>query len=134
MTRLLFVWAINLIAQNFMFTIVSRARNSGSLRRHVVAAMMSNGIYILQFQIMLGPMLRYLNGSEGRLLQFGAALFYSTFTVLGSVAAHCWSLRSERGRSAVGASARYAQIPREDWDKMVARVAELESSVREEAA
>ena len=44
------LWAVNLLAQNFCFTFVSRARNSGSLKRHVVAAIASNGVWMLQFQ------------------------------------------------------------------------------------
>jgi hypothetical protein len=39
------IWAGVLLAQNFSFTFVSRARNSGSLKRHVIAALASNGVW-----------------------------------------------------------------------------------------
>jgi len=117
-----FIWALNLLAQNFMFTFVSRARNSGSLKRHVVAAIGSNGVWILQFQIMLGPMMDYLNGKHGPLAQVGVGAFYTFFTVAGSVVAHHWSLKNEAGNSAVGANKRYVQITREEWDDVQRRL------------
>lgn len=114
------VWALNLLAQNFMFTIVSRARNSGSLKRHVVAAIGSNGVWMLQFQILVGPMMDYLNGGHGWLLQIAVGAFYTVFTVAGSVIAHYWALRTEKGKGAVGASAKYAQITRDEWNAVKA--------------
>ena len=112
------IWAVNLLAQNFMFTFVSRARNSGSLKRHVIAAVGSNGVWILQLQIMLGPMMDYLNGKHGLLAQVGVGVFYTVFTVAGSVFAHYWALRTEKGKSAVGASSKYAQIPVAEWERI----------------
>ncbi len=112
------VWAVNLLAQNFMFTIVSRARNSGSLRRHVVAAVGSNGVWILQMQILMGPMLEYLQGRHGLSMQILVGAFYTIFTVAGSVLAHYWALGTEKGKSVVGANVRYAQITREEWDEI----------------
>lgn len=117
MTKImLVVWAANLVVQNYMFTLVSRARNSGSLQRHIVAAIGSNGVWILQLQIMLGPMMEYLNGKNGVAAQVGAGLFYTVFTVLGSVLAHKWALKTETGKNAVGASAKYAQITKQEWE------------------
>lgn len=106
---------MNLLAQNFMFTIVSRARNSGSLRRHVLAAIGSNGVWMLQFQILVGPMMDYLNGKHGVLAQVGVGAYYTVFTVAGSIAAHYWALKTEKGKSAVGASKKYVQITPEQW-------------------
>lgn len=111
-------WALNLLIQNWMFTFVSRARNSGSLARHVTAAVFSNGVWILQLQIMLGPMMEYLNGKHGLLAQIGVGLYYTLFTVAGSVAAHYWALRTEKGKSAVGANSKYAQISKEEWEQV----------------
>ena len=116
------IWALNLLAQNFMFTIVSRARNSGSLKRHVIAAIGSNGVWILQLQILLGPLMEYLNGKHGHVMQVFTALFYTAFTVAGSVAAHYWALRTEKGKSAVGANKKYAQISAEEWAAVKAAV------------
>lgn len=112
------IWAVNLVAQNFAFTFVSRARNSGSLKRHVVAAVASNGIWILQLQIMLGPMMDYLNGRHGVALQAATGIFYTAFTVAGGVAAHFWALRTEKGAAAVGASKRYKQVTVEEWERV----------------
>lgn len=120
-----FIWAANLVAQNFMFTIVSRARNSGSLRRHVVAAIGSNGVWILQMQILMGPMLEYLNGKHGSLAQIAVGAYYTAFTVAGSVAAHYWALRTEKGKSAVGANAKYVQITRAEWESVLSKLSEL---------
>jgi hypothetical protein len=112
------LWAANLLLQNVCFTLVSRARNSASLKRHIYAAIGSNLVFILQFQIMLGPMMDYMNGKHGIVPQILTALFYTTFTVTGSVLAHKWSMKNEKGKGAVGASARYAQIPVEEWEQV----------------
>ena len=110
-----FLWAVNLLAQNFAFTFVSRARNSGSLSRHVIAAIFSNGIWLLQISILFGSMMEYLSGKHGLLARIGVGLFYTAFTVGGSIAAHYWALRTEKGKGAVGASNKYAQISVEEW-------------------
>ena len=44
-----------------------------------------------------------------------AALYYTVFTVAGCIYAHYVSLKKEKGATAVGANAKYAQIPAEDW-------------------
>ena len=112
------IWALNLLAQNFAFTFVSRARNSGSLKRHVVAALCSNAIWMLQFQILVGPMMDFLNGKHGPLAQVAVGAFYTVFTVTGSVLAHYWALKTEKGKNAVGASSRRAEITPEEWDRV----------------
>lgn len=65
--------------------------------------------------ILLGPMLDGLVGKHGRLLQFETAAVYTAATVSGSLFAHFWALRTEKGKSAVGASKLYAQIPVAEW-------------------
>jgi hypothetical protein len=112
------IWALNLLAQNFAFTFVSRARNSGSLKRHIIAAVCSNGIWMLQFQILIGPMMDYLNGKHGWLMQIAVGVFYTVFTVAGSVAAHYWALKTERGKGAVGANTRFHQLTTEEWERL----------------
>jgi hypothetical protein len=114
------IWAVNLLAQNFAFTFVSRARNSGSLKRHVIAAVCSNAIWMLQFQILVGPMMAYLNGKHGWLLQVAVGAYYTAFTVTGSVLAHYWALRTEKGKGAVGASNTRAEITPEEWARVKA--------------
>jgi len=42
-----FVWAVLLVLQNAAFTMTSRARNSGSDAYHALAAVFSNGFWIL---------------------------------------------------------------------------------------
>src|SRR5258708_26211732 len=111
-------WALILLSQNFAFTYVSRARSSGSLYRHLKASIFSNGIWIFSQMLMLGPMFDYLTGKHGRAAQIAAGTVYTLSTVTGSLLAHYWALRTEKGKNAVGANKRYAQIPVEEWEKV----------------
>lgn len=116
------LWAILLIAQNFAFTFVSRARNSASLGRHVTAALMSNGVWFLSQLILVNEVMAAIKGERGIALAVSYGVMYTLFTVFGSVAAHYFSLRTERGASAVGANARYKQITTEEWNTLTTRV------------
>lgn len=118
------LWAALLVSQNFAFTFVSRARSSGSLSRHVKAAIFSNGIWIVSQIVLLGPMFDNLTGKHGRFLQFISGVVYTTATVSGSIFAHYWALKTEKGKSAVGANKRYAQITTEQWAVVRADFAE----------
>jgi hypothetical protein len=118
-------WGLLLLVQNISFTFVSRARNSASLGRHVVAAIFSNGIYMMSLVMALGPFNTYLTGGHGRGWQSFAILYYTLFTVAGSVLAHKFSLKTEKGKSAVGASAQYAQITNTEWETFKKIVASL---------
>lgn len=78
--------------QNASFTLVSRARNSGSIKFHAVAAVLSNGIWLLVIrQVVVNldkwwMMAAYLVGS-----------------VLGSIAMHHISMKYlEKGKRKVG--------------------------------
>ena len=115
-------WSVILLSQNFAFTYVSRARSSGSLWRHLKASIFSNGIWIFSQMLMLGPMFDYLTGKHGRALQIEAGALYTVCTVAGSLTAHYWALRTEKGKSAVGASKLYAQIPIAEWQRVLAVV------------
>lgn len=122
------VWAFLLIAQNFSFTYVSRARNSGSLARHIKAAIFSNGIWFLSQAIAVGQFLKIISGEYGIGQAIFAGLFYTSFTITGSVWAHYQSMKSEKGKAAVGASKHYAQIPTEEYELLkpvIAREKEL---------
>lgn len=119
-------WAAILFFQNVSFTYVSRARSSGSLLRHMKASIFSNGIWIFSQMILLGPMFDYLTGKHGAAPQITAGLVYTASTVSGSLFAHFWALRTEKGKSAVGASKLYAQVPVAEWKRVQAVVAEYD--------
>lgn len=111
-------WALILLAQNFSFTFVSRARNSGSLSRHVKAAFASNGVWFLSQVMATTTFLAIISGRFGWKMAVFAAFFYTLFTVTGSVAAHYFSLKNEKGKGAVGANKKYAQIPVAEWEQV----------------
>jgi hypothetical protein len=113
-------WAPVLIAQNFAFTFVSRARNSGSLKRHMIAGMASNGVWFFSQVIIFTKMFKMMTGQYGWLAALGTAIYYTAFTLAGSLIAHYWSLSNEKGKSVVGANAKYAQIPVEEWNQIKA--------------
>ncbi len=96
-------WALLLILQNAAFTWVSRARNSGSLGYHAVAAIASNGVWFASQFILIDKMVQIIrSGSWASAVTMG--LFYATFTVVGSVGMHWISLRYlEKGKRKVGA-------------------------------
>ena len=109
-------WAAVLFFQNVSFTYVSRARSSASLSRHFKASIFSNGIWIFSQILMLGPMFDYLTGKHGLLPQIGTGLLYTVCTVSGSLSAHVWAMKTEKGKNAVGASRLYAQVPIAEWE------------------
>lgn len=111
-------WAAVLFFQNVAFTFTSRARNSASLGRHLQASVFSNGIWIFSNMLMLGPMFAYLTGKHGLLPQVLTGTLYTVSTVSGSLVAHYLSKKTECGKNAVGASDRYVQITKEDWEQM----------------
>lgn len=105
-----------LFFQNFSFTFVSRARNSGSLKRHMIAAVISNSVWFATQVAALGPMIEIVTGKKGLWAAVIWSLWYTLWTVAGSLAAHWWALRSERGQAQVGASKRRAEISPEEWE------------------
>jgi hypothetical protein len=109
------IWAVILIMQNFAFTFVSRARSSGSIVRHAIASVFSNGIWFVSQIIIFTAMFQMMLGKYGLKMQVFTAVYYTVFTMIGSLTAHWFSLKTEKGKSAVGASKKYAQISVEDW-------------------
>src|SRR5271165_6772987 len=97
------LWAAVLFFQNISFTYVSRARSSGSLLRHLKASVFSNGIWIFSNMLMLGPMFDYLTGKHGMPQQVLSGAVYTVACVSGSIFAHYWALRTEKGMNRVGA-------------------------------
>jgi len=119
------LWPLTLLWQNYAFTMVSRARNSGSLKRHAIASLQSNGVWFLQTLFAFTAFGHIIKGEYGWLLTAGAVAMYTAFTMAGSLYAHYQSLKKEKGLGAVGASKKYAQIPTTEWDEVRARVAQM---------
>lgn len=91
-----------LLLQNFSFTVVSRARNSGSDMFHAVAAVFSNGVWVLVQVGLFAQWMEVWQTGDMRLLA-GVGAFYVTFTVAGSIAGGKISRRYfERGKRQVG--------------------------------
>jgi len=87
MMRQYLAWAIFLVLQNAAFTFVSRARNSASYMLHAAAALASNGVWIAAQFISLGIIIDAIkSGSWSQ--RIGVGLFYTTFTMIGSVLMH----------------------------------------------
>lgn len=116
------VWAAILFFQNISFTYVSRARSSGSLVRHLKASIFSNGIWIFSQIIMLGVMFDNLTGKHGLAMQLSSAAVYTAACVSGSIFAHWFAMKTEKGKNAVGYNKKYAQIPVEEYDLLKSTV------------
>lgn len=97
------LWGLFLLIQNASFTFVSRARNSGSYTLHAAAAVCSNGIWIASQFVSLGIIVDAIKtGTWGERVRIG--LFYTTFTVAGSVLMHWVGVNFiEKGKRKVGA-------------------------------
>lgn len=109
------LWPVSLVWQNYAFTYVSRARNSGSLRRHAIAALQSNGVWFLQTLFVFTAFQNIMSGRYGWPLVVASVITYTIFTMAGSLYAHYRALKTESGSKAVGANRKYAQISVEDW-------------------
>jgi hypothetical protein len=80
------------VCQNASFTLVSRARNSSSIYYHAIAAVGSNGIWLLVFRKMVMSI-------DSTVLM----LTYLVASVIGSVLMHYISMRwIEKGKRKVG--------------------------------
>ena len=126
------LWAHILLLQNWSFTYVSRARNSGSLSRHLYAGTLSNGVWWLSQIIIFSTLYKFISGGAGIKAALLTGLFYTAFTLTGSISAHAQALRNEKGKAAVGASKKYVQVTPEDWAAVQAVVADF-NRVRETA-
>lgn len=97
------IWAVLLMAQNFAFTLVSRARNSGSDAYHAIASVFSNGIWLVVNFLVVAQFTEILNTKDPALFA-KVAVFYVTFTVIGSVYGGRFARKYlERGKRRVGA-------------------------------
>lgn len=75
-------WALLLVAQNAAFTMVSRARNSGSDWYHAFAAVFSNGIWFAAIFFTID----FVTMVETTGAAIGIGVLYVVCTVFGSVA------------------------------------------------
>lgn len=112
-------WAIILMIQNFSFTFVSRARNSGSIKRHVTAALLSNGVWFISQALIFSQLYKIMTGEYGLVAAVGTGLFYTAFTILGSVLAHWLALKTETGMGSVGANKKTKQLTVEEYERLV---------------
>lgn len=80
-------WALLLLAQNASFTWVSRARNSKSLGYHAIASVFSNGVWFVSLAVAMDKVQDALLVGDWSLFGF-TALYYTFFTVVGSVGMH----------------------------------------------
>lgn len=102
LTMTWFFWACLLIIQNASFTLVSRARNSGSYLFHALAAIGSNGIWLASQFILVNQMILTMKDQDWTQAVIMGA-FYTTFTVIGSVGMHYISVHYiETGKRKVG--------------------------------
>ena len=93
-------WSLLLLIQNASFTLVSRARNSGSFGYHAVAAVFSNGIWFASQIVLIDIVVRSLK-TPAEIAVAGA--IYIASTVVGSVSMHYVSVRwIEKGKRKVG--------------------------------
>jgi hypothetical protein len=127
-------WSLALIWQNYAFTRVSRARNSGSLKAHALAALQSNGVWFIQSLFVYSAFMSILTGKAGWVKAVGAALYYTAFTMAGSLYAHFRSLKKEKGATAVGANKLYAQIPVAEYERLRAVADHYEAHVKDDFA
>lgn len=99
------IWAIILMLQNGSTTWASRARNSGSVAYHSIAAVFSNGIWFVSFTFLTDSVLAA--AAAGSMLNWiGLLAFYITFTVTGATIAHHLSMTYlETGKRQIGAKA-----------------------------
>lgn len=82
------------ILQNASFTLVSRARNSSSLSFHAIAAVFSNGIWLLVIRNVV------MNLTNWQLM-----VAYLVGSVIGSVLMHYISMKYfEKGKRKVGSA------------------------------
>jgi len=94
-------WFLLLVVQNAAFTLVSRARNSGSYGYHAIAAVFSNGIWFLSQFLLIGVLIK-----PGMPIDQAArlGLIYIGATVTGSLLMHWFGVNYlERGKRKVGA-------------------------------
>lgn len=93
------IWACLLLLQQASATLVSRARNSDSLKFHAMAAIGSNGIWFLSQVIIVKKITDAFKTGDWTLIAI-TAIFYCVFCVTGSVSMHYLSMKYfEKGKN-----------------------------------
>lgn len=78
------LWILTLLIQNASFTLVSRARNSSSIKYHAGAAIASNGIWFIgQFFVV-----NFLSSVKNGFTLTALGIIYVTLTTVSSVLMH----------------------------------------------
>ncbi len=95
------IWALLLFSQQFTFLFSGRAKNSGSIKYSALAGVGSHGTWFFAQVYFVTSILKYANAPWTT--QLAVALFYMTFTILGTISAQVVALKWERGRMKVGA-------------------------------
>lgn len=91
-------WTFFLCIQNASFTMVSRARNSGSVAYHAVAAVGSNGIWFVSQLFLLTAVFQTLLTDFKPWQLVFVGVYYTAITVLSSISMHAILLRFEKGK------------------------------------
>jgi hypothetical protein len=86
------LWALLLVLQNASATLVSRARQSNSYYFHAAAAVGSNGIWFASQFILIDSIVSMAKTGSWPLI-VATGVFYTTFTIIGSVGMHYISAR-----------------------------------------
>lgn len=84
----------------------------------MVASLLSNGIWFASQATLFLDIFPLLKGEKGLAMGIAAGSFYTLFTMLGAAVGHKVCMHTESGKSAVGASDKYAQVSVEDWEKV----------------
>jgi len=99
----LIAWFFLLVLQNAAFTWVSRARNSGSIGYHAVAAVFSNGIWFFSQFLMVGMI---ISPNMSLIVATKMGFVYVLGTVTGSILMHYISMHHlESGNRKIGSTA-----------------------------
>lgn len=80
-------WGILLVLQQAAATWSSRSRNGKNVWWHVIAAVFSNGVWIISLGFAVDKLAKAWD-SGSLLTVLGTALFYTFFAVLGSAGSH----------------------------------------------
>ncbi len=104
------LWPIAAVgfAQNVSFTFVSRGRNSGSLRYHMIASLFSNGLYCIMLFASFDSL---MGGAKASPVLFGTV--YTLTTMSGSIFAHWLAMRLEKGKGKSVQEDRVGKIERD---------------------
>jgi hypothetical protein len=94
------LWALVLMLQAGSSTWASRARNTGSVGYHAVAAVFSHGVWFVSLYLIVDK----TKSAQTAAGAVAIGVFYTTFCVIGSVVAHYVSQNYlEQGKRVVGA-------------------------------